>query len=63
MGGHYQAQRSAKGVQLLQTVDREVLYRRDQHARTPALVGHAESSSLPDLEESSFRFVRHSLRL
>ena len=62
MVGHDQPKRRAQGAELLQPIQAETLDCRDQGARTPSRITHAESSPLPELEESSFRFVRHSVR-
>ena len=59
---NHQPKRSAQGTELLQPVRGETLDRGDQGARTPGLIGHTKSSPLLELEESSFRFVRHSVR-
>ena len=62
MVGHDQPKLRAKRVKLFQPVQGETLDRCDQGARTPGRIGHAKSSPLFELEESSFRFVRHSVR-
>ncbi len=57
-----QAKWLAQGAELLQPFQGQTLDRGDQGARTLGRIGHAKSSPLLELEESSFRFVRHSVR-
>jgi hypothetical protein len=62
MVGHDQTKRRTQGTEPPQLVHAETLDRCDQGAGTPSPIGHTESTSLLELEESSFRFVRHSVR-
>ena len=59
---HDQPKRAAQGAELFQPVQAETLDCGDEGARTPSRISHAKSSPLPELEESSFSFVRHSVR-
>ena len=62
MVGHDQTKGRTEGAELFQPVHAQTFDRGDQGARTSSPIGHAESTSLLELEESSFRFVRHSVR-
>jgi len=62
MVGHDQTKGRTEGAELFQPIHAQTFDRGDQGARTLSPIGHAESTSLLELEESSFRFVRHSVR-
>jgi len=62
MAGHDQTKGRTEGAESFQPVHAQTFDCSDQGARTSSPIGHAENSSLPELEESSFRFVRHSVR-
>jgi hypothetical protein len=62
MVGHDQPKRRIKGAELFQSLRAETLDCGDQGGCILGCIGHAKSSALLELEESSFRFVRHSVR-
>jgi len=62
MLGHDQSKWCVERAELLQPIGDEALDRGDQRTYTLGHIGHTKSPTLLELEESTFRFVRHSVR-